>query len=120
MTILDDEKIELYGIKNQFSQVLLNLIVNAKDALVEKEIKAPIVNIKIYIKDNKKIITIEDNAGGIPTNILNDIFDPYFTTKDKKGTGIGLYLSRTIIEHEFNGNLSVENSSRGAVFKIVL
>ncbi|MCK5110354.1 MAG: sensor histidine kinase [Arcobacteraceae bacterium] len=120
VTILDDEEIELDGIKNQFSQVLLNLIVNAKDALVDKEIKAPTINIEIYLKDNKKIITIEDNAGGIPTNILNDIFDPYFTTKDKKGTGIGLYLSRTIIEHEFNGNLSVKNSSQGAVFKIVL
>ena len=111
---------KIYGNKNQFEQVLLNLIVNAKDALYDNNISNPTINIDISHNSNHKIITIEDNAGGIPNNILNDIFDPYFTTKDKKGTGIGLYLSRTIIEDEMKGELKVHNSSSGAIFTITL
>lgn len=118
--IIKNDDIEIYGIQNQFSQVLLNLIVNAKDALVEKKIKQPIITIKIYQENSHKIISIEDNAGGIPSDIIDDIFDPYFTTKDKQGTGIGLYLSRTIIEDEMKGKLNCANLNNGAIFKITL
>ena len=120
LIIKDIDNCKIFGNKNQFEQVLLNLIVNAKDALCDNNISNPTVNIDINQKSNHKIITIEDNAGGIPTNILDDIFDPYFTTKDKKGTGIGLYLSRTIIEDEMKGELKVANSDYGAIFTITL
>ena len=70
--------------------------------------------------DGKKIITIEDNAGGINKNIIDTIFEPYFTTKEKKGTGIGLYLSKTIIEDEMKGKLTVQNGINGAIFTIAL
>ncbi len=119
-TVKDDEEIELFGIKNELSQVLLNLIVNAKDALEEHKVLTPYITIKIYQKKNKKIISIEDNAGGISKSIVGEIFNPYFTTKEKKGTGIGLYLSRTIIEQDFNGKLNVKNNDNGAIFTIIL
>ena len=120
ITIQKDEKIEIFGIKNELSQVLLNLIINAKDALEENKIINPSVKIIIFNENNANIISIEDNAGGIRDDITDEIFNPYFTTKKDKGTGVGLYLSRTIIEHEFNGYLSLENSLNGALFKIVL
>jgi len=116
----DSTDVFVYGIKNQLSQVLLNLIVNAKDALQENEINDPVIFIRIYKEKNKNIILVEDNAGGIPLDIIDDIFAPFFTTKAKKGTGIGLYLSRTIIEDEMKGKLSVLNVRQGALFTIEL
>ena len=112
---------KVYGFPNEFSQAILNVLANAKDALIEKNIENPFVSIKIC--ENKKfgILEIEDNAGGISPDILTKIFDPYFTTKHKnQGTGIGLYMSKMIIEKNMNGNLSVENTSNGAkfIFKI--
>ena len=120
INIHKDADIEIYGNKNEFSQVLMNLIINAKDALEENKIEEPKIN--IYIKKiNKQIeISIEDNAKGIAKNIINSIFDPYFTTKKDKGTGIGLYLSKAIIEDKMKGKLFVENSKDGAVFTIYL
>jgi len=118
MIICDEDNIEIYGIKNQFSQVLLNLIVNAKDALLSNNIKDPKINIKISQDEKGKYITIADNAGGIEKNIIDDIFDPYFTTKKEKGTGIGLYLCKTIIEDDMKGQLKVTNIKDGALFKI--
>ena len=111
--------VKLHGNKNQFSHVLLNIIVNAKDALVENKILDPNINIKL---ENKKqtVITIEDNAGGIKEEFLEEIFNPYFTTKEEKGTGIGLYLCKTIIEDEMNGVLKAENLSDGARFQIIM
>ncbi|MGB6329765.1 MAG: HAMP domain-containing sensor histidine kinase, partial [Halarcobacter sp.] len=78
--------------------------------------------IEINIQKIEKRIKIEiiDNAGGIEKNIILNIFDPYFTTKDSKGTGIGLYLSKAIIEDKMKGKLSVENKDNGAVFTIYL
>ncbi|MCF7918882.1 MAG: hypothetical protein K9N06_03090 [Candidatus Cloacimonetes bacterium] len=72
-------------------------------------------------KTSKSVLIIEDNAGGIPANVMNRIFDPYFTTKPKeKGTGLGLYMSKTIIEDNMHGCLSVSNSALGARFRIDL
>jgi len=109
------------GFSSEFSQVLLNILNNSKDELILNNIKDKII--KIYIKSENKnvLIQIEDNAGGIPKEIINKIFDPYFTTKEEgKGTGIGLYMSKTIIEHNMNGQLSVKNGKDGAVFCIKL
>ncbi|WP_456479942.1 sensor histidine kinase [Nautilia sp.] len=103
------------GYKSEFSQVVLNIINNAIDILKERNIKDK----KIWIRIRGKKIEIEDNAGGIPEEIKNKIFEPYFTTKfQSQGTGIGLYMSRVIITQHFNGELYAYNSKRGAVFVI--
>jgi len=110
-------KIEINGYKTEFSQVILNILNNAIDALNEKEIK----NKKIWIRIKNNLIEIEDNAGGIPEEIKDKIFEPYFTTKfQSQGTGIGLYMSKIIITKHFNSKLEVENSKYGAIFKIIL
>ena len=105
--------IEVYD--NEVKQVILNIIKNAEDILLEKHIKNP----TIAITTKNREIMIEDNAGGIPNEIIDKIFDPYFSTKEKKdGTGLGLYMSKTIIEDHCNGKLTVHNSKNGAVFTI--
>ena len=107
----------LHTYPNELKQVLLNLLKNSKDALLEKKIKDPYIKIETY----GNILQVSDNAGGISAEILDKIFDPYFTTKDEKnGTGLGLYMSKTIIQEHCNGNLSVKNSADGAVFTIEL
>jgi len=107
----------ILGYKSEFSQVILNILNNAIDVLKERDIK----NRKIFIRINGKRIEIEDNAGGIPDEIKDKIFEPYFTTKfQSQGTGIGLYMSKVIISQHFNGELFAYNSKRGAVFVIDL
>ena len=107
----------ILGYKSEFSQVVLNIINNAIDVLKERNIKER----KIWIRINGKKIEIEDNAGGIPENIKDKIFEPYFTTKfQSQGTGIGLYMSKVIISQHFNGELYAYNSKKGAVFVIDL
>lgn len=106
---------------NELVQVLINLIKNARDVLIERDIKDRKIFIKFYEEKNSLIIEIEDNAGGIPEDIINKIFEPYFSTKsDKNGTGLGLYMCKTIIEKHSHGKLSVSNSKKGAIFKIEL
>ncbi len=101
--------------KNELVQVILNIIKNAQDALVENKIQNP--NITIEIDANK--LHIIDNAGGIPTHIKEKIFQPYFSTKtDKNGTGLGLYMSKMIIEEHSGGKLLVQNTKNGAHFTI--
>ena len=103
--------------ENEVKQVILNLIKNAEDILIEKEIENP--KIKIVALDG--CITISDNGGGVPSNIIDKIFDPYFSTKTKKdGTGLGLYMSKTIIEDHCKGKLTVQNTTNGAMFIVQL
>ena len=117
--IKNDKKI--FGYPTEYSQVILNLISNAKDILVEKEIKEPKIYLTIDSKGMQSIVTVKDNAGGIKEEKLELIFDPYYSTKDSsKGTGLGLYISKLIIERNMGGELSVENDNEGAVFKIVV
>jgi signal transduction histidine kinase len=120
VSINADNKLEILGYQNQFSQVILNIIQNAKDALEENQINKPIIKINLRENDKKLYISIEDNAGGIKLKNIDDVFNAYVTTKQKNGTGIGLYMSRTIIEENFNGKLHVKNSKIGAVFSIEL
>lgn len=107
------------GLQSEFQQVIVNLITNAKDELVAKKIKNKKIEIQTKIENKKGILLIKDNAGGIPENIIENIFEPYFTTKEiGKGTGIGLYISKTIIEDTMQGELSVSNQDGGACFKM--
>jgi len=106
---------------NEIKQVVLNLFKNAEDALLEKKIENPYIKVFTFEKENKFIIEISDNAGGVPSDIIENIFNPYFSTKlNKNGTGLGLYMSRIIIEEHCKGSLSVRNDKNGAVFRIEL
>ncbi len=114
------ECIKIKGYPNQLSQVILNILHNSKDALELNKVKNPHINIKLYKSKNFIKIEIRDNAGGVPIDIIDKIFEANFTTKKSTGTGIGLYMAKTIIKDNFNGNIDVENSKEGAVFTIVL
>ena len=118
-----DTTIEYFGSENFLAQVLLNILVNSKDALIENQIENKKVNLKLFEENNNIKIIIQDNAGGIKEENLDKIFDPYFTTKHKsQGTGLGLYMSTQIINKHFNGNISVLNVKNedgiGACFTI--
>jgi signal transduction histidine kinase len=107
------------GIENELQQVILNLINNARDAILDNNIENG--QITVDIEKNSSTISIEDNAGGIPEDIIDRIFEPYYTTKEEgKGTGLGLYMSNMIIKETMNGKLSVKNSDNGAKFTISL
>ncbi|MBI3873632.1 MAG: HAMP domain-containing histidine kinase, partial [Arcobacter sp.] len=106
---------------NELKQVVLNIIKNAEDILLEKNIEHPeIVLETLCLEDKtKQQLIIKDNGGGIPNEIIDKIFDPYFSTKlEKDGTGLGLYMSKTIIENHCGGKLTVSNNEYGAVFTI--
>ena len=119
LEIIKDYEISI--IENNLIQVIINIIKNSIDVLLEREIESKNITIRCDFNENYVIIEIEDNAGGIPEDDLNKVFDSYYTTKhNDKGTGLGLYMSKTIIEDHGLGKLSVENSSNGALFKIEL
>jgi len=105
--------------KNELVQVLINILGNACDALADSNVDKPCICINEYVRDKEVIIEISDNAGGIPEGILTNIFDPYFSTKTKNGTGLGLYMSKLIVEDHQQGTLTAFNNDEGAVFKIV-
>lgn len=107
------------GYPNEFSQVLINILLNARDVLVERRVDNPLVTITIDGKAGKSAIAIADNGGGIPEDIMDKIFDPYFTTRGPdRGTGVGLFMSKTIIEKNMNGALTARNVGAGAEFRI--
>jgi C4-dicarboxylate-specific signal transduction histidine kinase len=107
------------GFPNEFSQVILNILINARDALLERKTVGPRISVTVVCKSDSGIITVADNAGGIPNDCIGKVFDPYFTTKEiQKGTGLGLYMAKTIIEKNMNGILTVANGKDGAEFCI--
>jgi signal transduction histidine kinase len=115
------------GFPNEFKQVVLNLLGNARDAILEcrggtGRPEAGHIGIDISINDNSIMrIDVGDNGCGIPADIAPRIFDPYFTTKEEQGgTGIGLYMSRMIVEDSLDGRLSLLENRGGAVFRIEL
>jgi signal transduction histidine kinase len=111
----------LSGSSNQLLQVVLIILNNAFDAYQELDIKNGKVKIYHEIENNYSCLRIVDNAGGIPNAIMEEIFTLNFSTKsDEKNSGIGLYLAKMIIEHKFNGSISVDNENEGAVFLIKL
>jgi C4-dicarboxylate-specific signal transduction histidine kinase len=116
-----EDAIVIHTYANEIKQVLLNLIKNAEDALTMNSIKEPWILIRVDEMDTHIVITVEDNAGGIPEAISEKVFDPYFSTKDdKNGTGLGLYMSKTIIDEHCEGELRVRNSTNGATFTMTL
>lgn len=107
------------GYHNEFAQVFLNILNNARDAVIEREIADARVVITICSENNCVVVTVADNAGGIPDEVIKKVFDPYFTTKGPQtGTGIGLFMSKTIIEKNMGGRLTVRNTDIGAEFRI--
>jgi len=111
-----DKEIIVNGIENEFKHLILNIINNAKDAFIERARRHRDIYIRFEHDRNRILIEIEDNAGGIPEEVIADIFKPNFTTKGEgKGTGIGLYMSAQIAQ-KLSGTLSVRNTDRGALF----
>lgn len=109
----------LYGYPNEYSQVLLNILGNAKDAITAHAANASgHIEITISQADTMGCVTLRDNGGGIPEDLLDKIFEPYFSTKNN-GTGIGLYMSKMIIEHNMGGKLYAHNRQDGAEFVIL-
>jgi signal transduction histidine kinase len=112
----------MFGYPDELQKVIENIIKNARDAIMEKQLQAPFpgkITLAYSARQETKTITVKDNGGGIPETIIDKVFDPYYTTKEQgKGTGLGLYMSKVIIETNMNGKLTVQNSDNGAEFKI--
>lgn len=116
------------GYKNEFKQVIMNLLDNAKDAIVTKRLEGgyrigdkPVITVGLDVNENSILLSVKDNGGGIPVELRERIFEPYFTTKDEgRGTGIGLYMSRTIVESNMGGKINVEVADGETKFSIVL
>ncbi len=107
------------GYPGEYSQVLLNILVNARDALLERGTPNPEITVTLCTENGKTAVTIADNAGGIAEDIMDKVFDPYFTTKGpQRGTGIGLFMAKTIIEKNMNGRVTARNAESGAEFRI--
>ncbi len=115
------DNIFINGYENEFKQVILNLLSNAKDILLEAKRKNPKIIISTKKEKNRYRICIEDNGGGIKIKPLQKVFEPYISTKkDTNGTGIGLYMSKIIIEKNMNGKLNARNTKFGAKLTIIL
>ncbi len=107
------------GFPNEYAQVLLNILANARDALLERRLDDALISIRAFSEGGKAVVTITDNGGGINEAIIDKLFDVYFTTRGPdRGTGIGLYMSKTIIETNMGGHLSVRNTAHGAEFRV--
>ena len=116
---MPEEPLFVSGYPSEFSQVMLNLLANAKDALIERAAEEPRITIEAVERGKTVRVTVADNGGGIEEAHMARIFDPYFTTKEqKKGTGLGLYISRLIIESKIGGTIRAENGTLGAIFVI--
>ncbi|WP_428025206.1 ABC transporter substrate binding protein [Arcobacter sp.] len=119
LDIKDGTDLIVYGYKNEFMQSFLNIINNAKDALLNNDYKNRNIDINVFNDECDLVITIHDNAGGINDKSLDKIFGAYYTTKED-GHGIGLYMTKVIIEDKMNGKIFVENIDDGAMFTIKL
>ena len=116
-----ETNVKCFGYASEFEQVLLVLFNNAKDALLNRNTHQAKIEVEILEDTTSVIIQVRDNAGGMTKSVMQKIFEPYFTTKHKsQGTGLGLYMSRKIIEDRFNGKLNVKNLNNGTCFEISL
>lgn len=111
----------VFGYPNQLSQVMLNLMSNALDAFTDTVLQRKEIQITVETDSDRVRVDVQDNAGGVDTNLLDKLFEPYFTTKaENGGTGIGLYMSKMIIESKFDGTIKVEQKNQGLNFTIEL
>ncbi|MEJ2661925.1 MAG: HAMP domain-containing sensor histidine kinase, partial [Desulfobacteraceae bacterium] len=116
-----DPGLHALGYPKEYAQVLLNLVSNARDAFKERKVKEPKIGVNGFKENKMAVVTVSDNAGGINATVLDSIFEMNFTTKEQiGGTGIGLYMSRSIIERDMGGNLTAANVGDGAQFCIRL
>ena len=124
-----DDDIKINGYANELIQCFINIFNNAKDSLNEKNVDNKLIFISSYLENDKAVIKIKDNAGGIPANVLPRIYEPYFTTKQQsQGTGLGLYMTYNLIVDGMNGTIESNNVSykyeeidyTGAQFTITL
>jgi PAS domain S-box-containing protein len=116
-----DPGLLVMGYPREYTQVLLNVLSNARDALRERKPDRPKIIIRGFAEGGRAVVTITDNAGGIPESIVHNIFDLYVTTKEASGgTGIGLHMSKNIIEKNMDGSLTARNTDSGAQFRIVV
>ncbi|GFO66671.1 hypothetical protein GMLC_02500 [Geomonas limicola] len=106
------------GYFNEFCHALLNILQNARDALLERQVEGGKVVIASSMQGDHAVVTITDNAGGIPKEIIEKIFEPYFSTKAVQGTGIGLFMTKNIIEDNMSGSITAHNTEEGAEFRI--
>jgi len=106
-----DENLEITTYENELVQTIINILKNSLDAFHENSIQNPYILIKSYEKMTHNTIEIEDNAGGIPEDIIQRITEPYFSTKSKNGTGLGLYVCKTIVEDHLNGKLTITSKN---------
>lgn len=110
---------QVSGVPGEYAQVIVNLLTNAKDAILEHKPDKPFIKIITRSENSYETVEVIDNGGGIPYKIAEKIFEPYFTTKNEgKGTGIGLYFSKTIIEKNMSGNIIFSNTDDGTIFKV--
>lgn len=123
------QDVEIMGLKNELIQVIINIINNARDQLATINQSKKLIFVDIHVKDKYVCLSIKDNAGGIADDIIDRVFEPYFTTKsEEEGTGIGLYMSQEMVKNHMNGIISVENDIykyedkiyKGANFKVCL
>jgi len=107
------------GYPNEYMQAFLNVMLNARDVLLDNQVAHPLISIRIFRENGRSIVTVRDNGGGIREEVLPKIFDPYFTTKHQStGVGIGLYMAKMIIEKKMHGSLTARNVDGGAEFRI--
>ncbi len=121
VSVTAEADIRAVGYPNEYAQTLMNILYNARDVLLEKQVQEPRISISIHQKEGRSVLTVSDNGGGIPQQILPQIFEPYVTTKGpSQGTGIGLYMAKTMIERNMGGTLTARNTAEGAEFRIML
>jgi signal transduction histidine kinase len=119
ITVNEEPDVRILGYPNEYSQMLINIINNAKDELLERKIPDPRIMICVFHDNRLAVTTVADNAGGIDVGVIPKVFDPYFTTKEPgKGTGIGLYMSKVIVEKNMDGRLTAKNVQDGVEFRI--
>ncbi|MBJ6724186.1 sensor histidine kinase [Geomesophilobacter sediminis] len=113
------EEMMVNGYRNGYAQALFNILVNARDAFGESRTSDAKLKVRACKRDGKAVVTVTDNAGGIQEDNLEKIFDPFFTTKKSgEGTGIGLFMSKTMIEKNMGGSLTARNVAGCAEFCI--
>jgi len=114
---IDIKEKHIFGVESEFEQIILNLVSNAQDALVQNEIIEKRIQIKSFKNEDMLVFIVEDNAGGVANNLKDKIFNPYFTTKEK-GTGVGLYMVKLVVESSFRAQIKIEDGDLGARFVI--
>lgn len=120
-SLVSENEHEVFGMRHEIMQVCMNLIKNAQDVVLERKIQDAWLKFTVKEKEDMIEISVEDNAQGISKDKIDHVFEPYFSTKSiVEGSGIGLYMSKEIIEKSFLGTIDVQNSGNGALFTIVL